>query len=340
MPTRRPLEDLDDRRPASAGHAILVVFVALVVAALVNANSLVESIQGQPYGTARTIGLALAKPARTISHWTGLDLPRDWIDQVVSTLTKPAPSATMGAGLPPTTATTAAPAGASRPTTAPPVRRVPTAEHPLKVWLAGDSLMGNIAQSFIEKVAGNSLISATDDVQIGTGLARPDVYNWPAAVSAEMATADPDVVILVFGANDDQDMVTGGHRFVLQSLAWQQEYARRVDQVLAATASPARQVIWLGVPAMRRPRLNQTKDDINRVVQAAAAAHPNVSYLDVGSLVDGPGNTFSTYRTGAGGQTVAVRDTDGIHLTLAGAGLLGPVMLGDIDRFWQLPGVR
>ena len=48
----------------------------------------------------------------------------------------------------------------------------PTAEQPLKVWLAGDSLMGNISQSFIEATAGTPLISASQDFQIGTGLAR------------------------------------------------------------------------------------------------------------------------------------------------------------------------
>jgi len=338
---RRPPQEIDGRRTASAGHAIVVVALSLVLAALLNANSLVESIQGQPFGTARSVGLSLAKPVRTISHWTGLDLPREWIDAIAAHVDKKSPRVPTASGSTPTTpvttAPTTAPTAVSPTSTTLPALRVPTAAQPLKVWLAGDSLMGNISESFSEKVAGNPLISASDDFQIGTGLARPDVYDWPAAVSNEMATVNPDVVVFVFGANDDQDIVSDGHRYVLQSPAWQQEYALRVNQLLAETASGTRQVIWLGIPAMRRPRLNQTKDLINQIVQAAAAAHPDVSYLDVGSLVDGPGNSFSTYRTSAGGQTVAVRDADGIHLTLAGAGLLTPVLLADIDGFWHLP---
>ena len=70
------------------------------------------------------------------------------------------------------------------------------------------------------------MLSASQDFRIGTGLARPDVYDWPGAISREMATANPDVVILIFGANDDQDMEADGHRVPLQSDAWQQEYAR------------------------------------------------------------------------------------------------------------------
>lgn len=340
---RRPPGEIEGRRTASAGRAIGVVLMALLVAALLNANSLVESIEGQSYGTSRSVELSLAKPVRTVSHWTGLDLPRQGIDDVVKTLTKkPLPHVVLppvpAVPLPARRAPTTAPAPSVGPTTTVPPPRVPTAAQPLKVWLAGDSLMGNISESFIEKTSGNRLISATDDFQIGTGLARPDVYNWPAAVAKEMATVNPDVVVFIFGANDDQDMASNGQRLVLQSPGWQQEYARRVNQILDLTATGTRQVIWLGIPAVRRPRLNQTKDLINQVVKLAAAARPDVTYLDLGPLVDGPGNSFTTYLTNGSGQSVAVRDSDGIHLTLAGAGLVTPVLLGDIDRFWQLPG--
>ncbi len=328
MAQRRPQEEVEGRRTASAGQAIIVVLLALLMAAFVNANSLVESIEGQSFGTSRSVGLALAKPVRTISHWTGLDLPRQMIDDIVNGRNHSVAAATPSKS----------PAPAASPTTttiAP--RQPPTAQHPLKVWLAGDSLMGNISESFIEKTAANPLISATENFQIGTGLARPDVYNWPAAISHEIATVNPDVVILIFGANDDQDMQANGQRFVLQSAAWQQEYARRVNQVLDEVANDGRQVIWLGVPAVRRPRLNQTKDLINNIVQLAAATHPNVTYLDTGALVDGPNNSFATYLTNSSGQSVAVRDTDGIHLTLAGAGLITPLLLADVDQFWHLP---
>jgi uncharacterized protein len=328
--SRRPPVEVEGRKTASAGQAIIVVLLALLIAAFVNADSLVESIEGQSFGTSRSVGLALAKPVRTISHWTGLDLPRKLIDDIVNGRGHPKPVAVAPPPQPRPSPTVSAT------TTTVPPRRVPTAQQPLKVWLAGDSLMGNISQSFIEKTSGDPLVSATQNFQIGTGLARPDVYNWPAEIANEMATVNPDVVIFIFGANDDQDMETNGHRFVLQSADWQQEYARRVNQVMDETANGVRQVIWLGVPAVRRPRLNQTKDYINNIVKAAAATHKNVTYFDIGSLLDGPNNSFETYRTNTSGQSVAVRDADGIHLTLAGAGLVTPVLESDLDEFWHL----
>ncbi|MDQ1428481.1 MAG: uncharacterized protein QOK39_1957, partial [Acidimicrobiaceae bacterium] len=314
----------------SAGQAIIVVLLGMILAAFLNADSLVASIEGQSFGTSRSVGLSLAKPTKTISHWTGLDLPRKLIDDlshqspghVASPQPQPPLSPSALPRTPPTTTASGTPIPTTTSTIAP--RRVPSAQQPLKVWLAGDSLMGTVAESFIDKTGGNSLFNDSQDFRIGTGLARPDVYDWPAAISHEMASANPDVVVLFFGANDDQDMVAGGHRFSLQSPEWQQEYARRVNQILDATANGVRQVIWIGLPAVRRPRLNQTKDYINDILKAATPKHPNVSFVDPGPVLDGAGNSFTTYLTNSSGKAITVRESDGIHITKAGADLVTP----------------
>jgi hypothetical protein len=167
-------------------------------------------------------------------------------------------------------------------------------------------------------------------------LARPDVYDCPGAVSHEIATVNPDVVILIFGANDDQDMEVGDHRFSLQTDSWLQEYARRVNQILDATVNGVRQVIWLGLPAVRRPRLNQTKDYINSIVKAAAASRQGVTYVDTGPFLDGPANSFTTYLNNSSGQPITVRESDGIHITFAGAGLVTPTLLADVNVLWHI----
>ena len=60
-------------------------------------------------------------------------------------------------------------------------------------------------------------MTASEDVQIGTGLARPDVYDWPAAIATQLQKAQPKVVVVTFGANDDQDMMAGGRYLVRAS---------------------------------------------------------------------------------------------------------------------------
>jgi hypothetical protein len=327
-----PVTSSTGRRRVPAGHAVAVVLLSLVMAALVNADSMVASINQEPFGSSRAVGLALARPVRTISHWTGLNRPAGWLDQLVHHRRAGARRVAGAASNPSRTANTPAPVTPT--TVAVPPRRMATPAQPLSVWMAGDSLMGTVAESFAQLTKNNPAVTVTDSVQIGTGLARPDVYNWPGAVSQELAKANPEVVILMFGANDDQDMQAGGHRVVRGTDAWRAEYARRVNQLMAITATGNRQVIWLGIPAVKRPRLNQTKDTMNTVIRTVAAQYRGVTFVDTGPVFDAPGGTYSAYLSGTAGQPVKVRESDGIHFTLAGANRLSPLLLADVQRIW------
>ncbi len=53
--------------------------------------------------------------------------------------------------------------------------------------------------------------------------------------------------------------------------------------------------------------------------------------MDTGPLIDGPGNSFTTYLNNASGQAITVRESDGIHITFAGADLVTPTLLADVD---------
>jgi hypothetical protein len=171
---------------------------------------------------------------------------------------------------------------------------------------------------------------------VGTGLARPDVYNWPVAVAHEIATAKPDVVIMVFGANDDQDMMVNGKRIVLGTPAWEQEYAARVNQIATEVVTPTRTLIWLELPPTLRPQINSTDVAINQAVAATAALHPGMEVVSLAPPLTTSTGGYTEYLPSSSGQ-VQVRDTDGVHLTLDGGDRVEPLLLAAIRREWQLP---
>jgi hypothetical protein len=240
--------------------------------------------------------------------------------------------------LPPGTALrsvpTAPPTTVPKPT--PPKPVVPTVAAPVKVWLAGDSLIGELAYAFIGHVAHNSTVAATMDMQVGTGLGRPDVYNWPAAIAQEVQKAKPSVVILTFGANDDQDMQSGHNYYVRGTPAWQAEYTRRVAQVMDEVGAPGRMLIWLALPPVARPQLQQNDQIVNAIVRAQAARHPGVVVVDPTPVLTTNG-AFMEYMSDGPGQSIQIRDTDGVHLTPAGAGRVLPLVLAAIGRMWTIP---
>src|SRR5439155_26454597 len=67
------------RASVPAGRVIGTMFLALLVASLLGANSLERVAERQPYGATRDLELAITKPLRSVSHALFLDRPRDWL---------------------------------------------------------------------------------------------------------------------------------------------------------------------------------------------------------------------------------------------------------------------
>jgi hypothetical protein len=339
-----------------AGRAIAVVLLTLFFAALLDADSLVADVSSERFGRSRSIELTLVKPFRWISDSLGLNLPHRWLADIAGT-NQPNPGAAggdaslvAGAELPDATAGGTprlspsqwirmprhVPAASATTVSAPRTPRVPTAGAPLTVWLAGDSMIGELADAFIGQETGNPAVRAFEDLQIGTGLARPDVYNWPAAVANALRRLEPQVVVLTFGANDDQDMMAGSRYLVRASPAWQAEYARRVALVMDEVTTGGRLLIWVEVPPVARPRLQQTDQIIDGILRRQAATHPGVLLVNPGPVV-APRGAFAQYLPVSGGQLVQVRASDGVHLTPAGAGRVLPLLMRAIRTQWVLP---
>jgi hypothetical protein len=342
--------DPPERRRMPAGKAIAVMASALMIASLFGADSLTHLAEQQRFGTRRDIALAVAHPLQRVSDDLYLNRPRRWLADASGhdDLTEKPDLAEAAAGhRDPDRRETGPPAGAVTTTTATtsttvaptttttPPHRTPAADAPLKVWTGGDSLMGNVAQELGRAVAEDSRIRmVAADVRIGTGLARPDVLDWPSTLRQELDQSHPDVVVLMFGGNDDQDMVVDGHRYVIGKPEWQTEYQRRVAQVLDAAGADDRTVVWLGMPPVRPDRLNRIKDAMNAAAQAEIAHRPNVHYVDTGAVL--APNGYTDFLPNASGNPVRVREPDGVHPTHAGAARLAPAIIGTFAAEWHL----
>jgi len=339
---------------APAGRVVLTVLLSFALASLLCADSLVQVAERQPLGTGRDLALLVTRPIRSFSHALGLDAPRDWLADVTGhadlptsasgadiEVAGPTTTATTvraqtafddkGAGLISTTTTTTVPV----PTTLPP-RRVPSPEAPVRIAMYGDSLMGNIAEGFGRLVRGDARLTMFADFHVSTGLARPDVLDWPAYLQMKLPTDNPEVIYLQFGANDDQPMIRpDGSVAGLGTQEWRDEYARRVGLVMDVARQGDRTVVWLGLPAERKETLHIVKDVINAVAQEQAALRPRVVYVDTIPVLS-PGGAYSEVITTPDGRLVDTRTADGVHLSEAGADLLAPTLLGAIAVDWNL----
>ena len=271
-----------------------------MLASLLCSTGLEHIAERQPFGTTRDIALDVTRPLHSVSHSLYLDRPEQWLETLAGRRDQPVapvllPTATTAA---PPTGTATGPAGPTASTGpagpavdgvtsttvfAAPAHRTPTADAPLKVLMAGDSLIGNISQAVARQYGNDPRISLRTDLQVGTGLARPDVLDWGAELSTVLDADPADVVILSFGANDDQPLRDPqGHFLSLFSDGWAKEYARRVSAIMdLASGGGRRTVIWIGLPPERPDRLNEAKDTFNAAASSQAALRTDVHYVDL-----------------------------------------------------------
>jgi hypothetical protein len=332
-----------DEPTTSAGRAIGMVLISLVLAALLCADALVQIAERQPFGTTRDIALSVTRTIRSASEATRLDRPREWLVELtggelpssvageeldVPTATapttpelkpptgpKPNPHLGTTTTVPPTTTTTLPP------------HRTPTPESPLVVVMFGDSMMGNVAIGFQRMATSEPRMNVYAEYHVSTGLARPDVLDWPAYLNQVLPTFGSEVVMLAFGANDDQDMQSPeGVRLAYGTPEWEAEYTRRVALTMDVAAQDGRSVVWLGLPAVNRERLEGARRIINRIGQEQAELRPAVTFVDLGETIS-PNGVFELNVPGPGGAPVRARAEDGVHISIAGGELVAPELL-------------
>lgn len=325
------------RRRVPAGQAILVVLATLLAVVFLDADGLMMTAQRQEQGFQRTVTVAVMRPIRSVAGALGLTAPRRWVAEASGHSQSTEFSSTKGVEIAgkkhagPTGGT--APSEQSTTTTTLPAYRTPTPADPLRVLVAGDSLSGYLGPSLNQALSGLPA-TVTPDQHVGTGLARPDVVDWPRELQQDMDADKPDVVVLFIGGNDDQDLRTPDGWLPISHLPeWKVEYQRRIAQIMDIVTRPGVSVYWVGLPAMGKAHLNTYVPVINDLIRTEAAARPHqVTYVDAGKALNGPDGGFTAYLPDRNGKQVEVRAGDGVHPTPAGMDRIVSLFAPDLIR--------
>jgi hypothetical protein len=305
--------------------------LALLLAALLNIDGLAELANRQPLGWKRDVARVAVAPFCAVGRVTRLRDARTAIRDAADKETQPCeddPASGEGAFRADLTTTTAA-----AQTTGPPVTvREVSSTAPLRTFLGGDSMAIELANSVETAVADRSEIALTTNARVSSGLTRPDFYDWPAYFADELLPTEPEVAVVIFGANDSQGMVIDGDPYQPSTGEWQEEYRRRAGFVMHQLRGEGRLVVWVGQPHMRDGGFDERMGVLNAIYAEEAESRPWVSFLDSRPILspDGEG-----YQVESGGTTL--RQADGIHLSRAGADALAAAVLERVAEETALP---
>jgi hypothetical protein len=333
-PTRRP-RDENGRRLHSAGSALGVAALALLLGLLLNAQGIYKSAYNQPDGFERDVALAFAEPIREVSHALRLDRPRHWLKSALGR--EDDDTIDVVVAVPPT----------------PPVQPQPPTKvafspaSKLRLWIAGDSLVV-VPGHAIAGAAGASPVLehvGSVDGRIATGLERPDVFNWFTHVREQLKELKPAAVVLGFGGNDDHGYMTGLPEGVeidrFGGPIWVREYRRRAGGLMDLINRAGAAVVWIGLPITSSAEQSQRYDVINAAVVAEAKERPGkVEFLDTYTMFAGDDGGYTQYLEDTSGRLQKVRASDGVHFERAGGEIIAREALNRLNRLYDLTSWR
>lgn len=309
------------RRRSSAGAVLLAMLLGFFLAGLLDAGNIRKDVEGRPYGVLRSVQLAMLAPM------TGLSgaLRADDLGSAIAGV--------LGRGE--EVHHTLAEVGGSKTPLWP---RAITEKKPLRLYIAGDSMNQVFGSSLVNLAEATALVKARNDYHVSSGLSRPDFYDWPQRLVDQLVDFRPDAAVVLFGANDGQNVLYEGKVLKVGTKAWQEVYARRVGEAMDILTKGGRRVYWVGNPIMKRSAYRERIAMMNHLYAAEAGKRPGVAFVSTWTALADENGSYAEYLEDENGDMTLMRASDGIHLTRAGGDRMAGVVLDVILKDWGITG--
>ncbi len=225
----------------------------------------------------------------------------------------------------------------------------PAGAAPTTFLLLGDSVALTLGLGLSDQSANEYGVNVADEGELGCDLDNVDVMqsgvetpatpgcpDWRTTWPQEMTFFHPDVVGLLIGRWEVTDHLYNGQWVHVGEPAWDAHLVAELNQAIDIFSAHGAKVVLFTMPyvdpsqeaADGQPFIENDParaDAFNRLLrQVADQRRATVTLVDLNKMLDPDG----TYQSTIGG--VAVRDSDGIHISIPGGELLRPKILPTI----------
>jgi hypothetical protein len=186
----------------------------------------------------------------------------------------------------------------------------------------GDSLGDDLEYGIRHELQSTRGLKLIQRNKTSTGLSASWFYNWPAHLKSDLHDYHPNLVVILFGANDEQALDVDGASQPFGSPKWRSAYIARVRRIDHMVTKAGAYAFWVGLPIAAPKSYNQGLRALNAIYRQVAKATPGVTFQPMWHLLATKGGN---YRGGAVVNNVqsALRLSDGIHFTSTGELVIG-----------------
>lgn len=219
---------------------------------------------------------------------------------------------------------------AKKPTPAKPKLTVPYR----KFLFIGDSVMFDLGTQLQYTLKEKYNIANTKlDYKVSSGLNRIDYYDWYARTSEIIQDYRPDVVIVLFGGNDTQDITDyqGKYRALLTP-EWQKAYQERVDKYAKLLGSSSvRKVYWVGQSISNKSSYIKAFLMMNDIYKNAGKSSEKIEFISTWDTFSEDGK-FVPVVADKSGKRGYVKINDGVHFTSHGAQIISDLIVDKMAK--------
>lgn len=201
----------------------------------------------------------------------------------------------------------------------------PATKNKTRILIIGDSMAAtDFGRELQKKLNKNKSMKCFRKGKSSTGLARPDYFDWMGEGARQVKRTNPDVVIVIVGGNDGQDLIDKEkkkRRVFWKGKKWAKAYAKRTTDLIDLLAGEKRQVIWLELPAMDHRSLEKKLKIIRKIQKdAIAPLSPRATYISTKQhFYTAKGQLIRKIKHGRKASKTDLRQEDGIHFSLPGS---------------------
>ncbi|MCC5953630.1 MAG: DUF459 domain-containing protein [Acidimicrobiia bacterium] len=176
-----------------------------------------------------------------------------------------------------------------------------------KITVAGDSISVGLGAALRQTVPDGVEVVVIGEE--GTGLARPEIFDWPERLERLARDFPPEVLVLSLASNDAQDLLDVDGSTVAafaDADAWDAEYSRRLAAAVDPFEDTGTLVVWVGHVRTAEEQVGSVNRRVHRLAEAVAAERDWMEVADLAELL-------------GTGEDEASRclEPDGLHLSLS-----------------------
>jgi len=186
-----------------------------------------------------------------------------------------------------------------------------------RVLVVGDSLADGLWSGLYRAFQEDGNMEVVNKSKPSSGFVRADSYDWTKEIDDILKDDTYQMVVVMFGANDNQAIKSGKEYIKPGTDAWDELYGQRVEAFVKKLRAKGLAVYWAGLPIMRSPDDSDDAEALNDIYREKSFIN-GAKFIDTWSGFTDESGRYSAVGPDMSGQIRRLRDDDGVHFTSRG----------------------